>query len=40
MRDILIHKYFGVDLGLTWEVVKKDIPKLKEEILKIIGRVR
>lgn len=36
MRDILIHKYFGVDLGLTWEVVKKDIPKLKEEILKIM----
>ncbi|AEF96356.1 HepT-like ribonuclease domain-containing protein [Methanotorris igneus] len=26
MRDILIHKYFGVDLSLTWEVVKKDIP--------------
>lgn len=36
MRDILIRKYFGVDLGLTWEVVKKDIPKLKEEILKIM----
>ncbi len=23
MRDILIHEYFGVDLGLTWNVAKK-----------------
>ena len=35
MRDILIHEYFGVDLELTWEVVKKDIPDLKRKILKI-----
>ena len=25
MRDILIHQYFGVDLELTWEVVKTDL---------------
>ncbi len=24
MRDILIHQYFGVDLELTWEVIKTD----------------
>ena len=35
MRDILIHEYFGVDLELTWEVVKKDIPDLKKKMLKI-----
>jgi len=35
MRDILIHEYFGVDLELTWEVVKKDIPDLKRKISKI-----
>ncbi|MGQ4874782.1 MAG: DUF86 domain-containing protein [Promethearchaeia archaeon] len=35
MRDILIHQYFGADLNLTWEVLKKDIPNLKKEILKI-----
>ena len=35
MRDILIHEYFGIDLELTWEVIKKDIPKLKKNILKI-----
>jgi len=35
MRDILIHEYFGVDLELTWKVVKEDIAALKREILKV-----
>lgn len=35
MRDILIHKYFGIDLELTWEVVIKDIPGLKGKFLRI-----
>lgn len=35
MRDILIHGYFGIDLDLTWEVVKTDIPDLKRKISRI-----
>lgn len=35
MRDILTHEYFGIDLELTWETVKKDIPRLKKNLLKI-----
>ncbi|MGD9346359.1 MAG: DUF86 domain-containing protein [Candidatus Aminicenantes bacterium] len=35
MRDILIHEYFGIDLKLTWRVVKLRIPKLKDKILDI-----
>lgn len=35
MRDILTHQYFGVDLGLTWEVITKDIPDLKKKITEI-----
>lgn len=37
MRDILIHQYFGVDLELTWEVVKIDLPKLKKSIIFILN---
>jgi len=33
---MLIHEYFGVDLDLTWESVKEDIPTLKTKIEKII----
>ena len=35
MRDILIHEYFGIDLELTWEVAKRDVPDLKEKMLKV-----
>ena len=35
MRDILIHQYFGVDLDLTWQVIVKDLPRLKSQILDI-----
>lgn len=35
-RDKLIHEYFGVDLDLVWEIINKDIPKLKKQILKIL----
>ncbi len=35
MRDILIHQYFGVDLNLTWEVINKEMLKLKKEIIAI-----
>jgi len=35
MRDILIHEYFGVDLGLTWKVATKDVQRLKNKILRV-----
>lgn len=39
MRDILIHEYFGIDLDLTWEVVRTDIPKLNKELKKILNEI-
>ncbi|KKU87183.1 MAG: hypothetical protein UY17_C0026G0005 [Candidatus Beckwithbacteria bacterium GW2011_GWC2_47_9] len=36
MRDRLIHGYFGVDYQIVWDVVKNEIPKLKQQIEKII----
>ena len=35
MRNKLSHGYFGVDLEIVWEVVKRNIPELKQEIIKI-----
>jgi uncharacterized protein with HEPN domain len=34
-RDILSHAYFGVNLERVWNIIEKDLPKLKEEISKI-----
>jgi len=41
MRDRLIHGYFGVDLEIVWQTVKRLIPDLKsklEEVLKVEER--
>ena len=35
LRDIIIHTYFEIDLDITWEIIKKDLPNLKSKILKI-----
>ena len=35
-RDILIHEYFGTDMNLVWEIVKENLPELKEQLKKIV----
>lgn len=35
-RNKLIHEYFSVDLGLVWMVLKKDLPTLKRQIMRIL----
>ncbi len=39
MRDKVIHAYFGVKIERVWEVIKRDIPKLKPKF-ENIGRVK
>lgn len=34
-RDILSHSYFGVSMDRVWNIIEKDLQKLKEEIIKI-----
>jgi uncharacterized protein with HEPN domain len=36
MRDILVHEYFGITLSMIWKLAVEDIPKLKQQIDKII----
>lgn len=31
-RNILAHFYFGIDLNTVWNIVKNDLPKLKEQV--------
>ena len=35
MRDVLIHDYIDVDLGVVWKTASEDIPNLKALILKL-----
>ena len=36
MRDILIHRYFGVDPETVWTVVKEEIPQFRPLLEKIL----
>lgn len=38
-RDKLIHQYFDVDLEIVWETVNEDLPKLKEQISKLLNEL-
>jgi uncharacterized protein with HEPN domain len=31
-RDVLIHDYFGVDVGVVWRTIVEDLPFLKEYV--------
>lgn len=39
MRDILIHRYFSVDLDLMWQTVEQDIPELEQKIDSILANM-
>lgn len=39
MRDVVIHQYFGISIGLIWRVATSDIPSLKEKIGEIIKEI-
>ena len=34
-RDKMIHHYFGVDLNIIWDIIKVNLPDLKDKILNI-----
>ena len=40
MRDVLIHKYFGVDLDLTWSAIKEENPRIKSLIKQLLQHLK
>jgi uncharacterized protein with HEPN domain len=39
LRNVFVHEYFGVDSTLVWEIIKNDLPDLKEKIKKILDTI-
>lgn len=35
MRNVLIHEYFGVNLGTVWQTVQTRLPTLKQQLLEL-----
>lgn len=40
MRNVFAHEYFGIDSALVWEIIKTDIPELKEKIEHILKSIQ
>jgi uncharacterized protein with HEPN domain len=36
MRNIIVHQYFSIDIDEIWNTVERDLPKLKDDVLKIL----
>ncbi len=39
MRNVFVHEYFGIDSTLVWEIIKKDIPELKQIIEHVLQSI-
>jgi len=39
MRNFFVHEYFGVDPNLIWEIIKVDLPGLKEKVIEILNSI-
>lgn len=35
MRNVIAHEYWGVDEQVVWSAIRKNLPELKEIIMKI-----
>lgn len=35
LRDILIREYFGLDEVIIWDVVRNELPILKEQVIRM-----
>jgi len=40
LRNIMIHGYFGVDLGIIWEIITRNLPETKPLIMKILEEIK
>ncbi len=32
LRNILVHEYFGIDNKVVWEIIKEDLPELRQQV--------
>jgi uncharacterized protein with HEPN domain len=39
MRDLLIHRYFSVDLDLTWTMACNDVPALAQQVSSLLAQL-
>jgi len=38
MRNRIIHEYFNINLEVAWDIVREDLPVLKQQVQKILSK--
>ena len=38
LRNVIVHQYFGIDLGVVWNVIERDLPALKKRVEEILAQ--
>jgi uncharacterized protein with HEPN domain len=36
LRNRIAHEYFGVSLTIVWNIIKKELPRLKKQMIQIL----
>ena len=39
MRNILAHRYFGIDRDIVWQVVERDLPEIKPAVERVYRKM-
>ncbi len=40
LRNRIVHEYFGVDLQIIWQILKKDLPAFKASLKKLRSELK
>jgi uncharacterized protein with HEPN domain len=38
-RNVLVHDYFGIDFGIVWSAVQRDIPALETAVTDLLRHI-
>ena len=38
LRNILAHHYFGINVDIVWQIICNDLPKLKDDLNKLLNK--
>ncbi len=38
LHNIIAHHYFGINVDIVWEIIKTDLPGLKDDLIAILNK--
>ena len=38
LRNIIAHHYFGINVDIVWQIIRTDLPKLKEDLKILLNK--